>query len=166
MATKDITAERLRELLEYNPETGIFRWLVSRGNQIKSGSVAGSINAAGYVDIRVDGHRYYGHRLAWFYVNGTWPNKDIDHRHHVTSDNRIDKLRDVPRLINQQNQNTPHRNGTSGFLGVSWAKRDKRWTAQIGMMGKIVHLGSFDTPEAAYAAYLEAKRRLHPGCTI
>ena len=95
---------------------------------------------------------------------GDWPTTDIDHINGDPADNRIVNLRMVSRGHNLQNQRKPHRDGKSGFLGV-YLKNGK-WQSRI-MVGGVSHdLGRFSTPEDASAAYLQAKRKLHPGCTI
>ena len=160
---KDLTAETLRGLLDYDPETGEFRWRVSRGNRIKVGAAAGTVSSNGYVVIRINGMLFKAHRLAWLYTHGMWPDHQIDHINSDKRDNRIKNLRDVSRSVNLQNQTKPPKNNTSGFFGVSWHKRKKRWGAQIKVNGRKQHIGLFDTPEAAHAAYLVAKLRLHPG---
>ena len=159
---KDITVETLRCLLDYDPKTGIFRWLVNR-QRIKMGAVAGTIDHYGYIVIMVNGTNLKAHRLAWLYTHGVWPEQQIDHINGVKADNRIANLRDVPQSMNQHNQVRTKKNNTSGFCGVSWEKRDKRWRAMIMVNGRKQHIGLFDTPEAAHAAYLAAKLRLHPG---
>ena len=158
-----LTAEQVRELLDYNPETGRFTWRIApRGH--KAGSQAGCTDSYGYVVIRTAGAGHKAHRLAWLIAYGEWPDDQVDHINGDRSDNRIANLRSLTNQGNQQNRRTAHRGIRSGLLGVS-PKRGK-WRAQIKVDGKKRHLGLFDTPEAAHAAYLEAKRKLHPTCSI
>jgi hypothetical protein len=159
---KSITAETLRGLLDYEPETGEFRWRVSRGG-IKLGDVAGCVDSYGYTCIRINGMQFRAHRLAWLYTHGTWPDHQIDHLNGNRSDNRFANLRDVSGSMNSQNQTRPQKSNTSGFLGVSLHKASKRWKAQIMVNGRSQHLGYFSTTEAAHAAYLAAKLRFHLG---
>jgi hypothetical protein len=168
MSEHTLTALRLRELLNYEPDTGQFRWLMPAGRygRIPAGSIAGGIDSNGYILIRVDGRRYGAHRLAWLYVYGEWPSGEIDHIFGVKHDNRINQLRCVSLAVNQQNLRGPRTNNTSGFLGVSWHKGTKRWVAQMWVAGKNRTLGYFSTAEDASAAYLSAKRIHHAGCTI
>jgi hypothetical protein len=97
-------------------------------------------------------------------MTGRWPQFEIDHRNGIHDDNRWENLRDGTKSYNLQNQRKAHRNNKIGLLGVG-KKRDG-FQARIHLNGKTRYLGSFPTPELAYAAYLEAKRELHPGCTI
>lgn len=161
-----ITAERLREILSYDTESGVFVWKVSRG-PLNAGMKAGSVDTRGHLQICIDRRLYQAHRLAWLYVNGKWPNKHIDHINGDKTDNRIANLRDVTHAVNLQNQRrAPSSNKTSGLLGVSWKKANLRWCAQIQVNDKKMHLGLFDTAEAAHAAYVVAKRQLHEGCML
>jgi hypothetical protein len=159
---KDITAETLRALLAYNPETGEFRWRVNRKG-IQMGDVAGCVNSSGYTRIKVNGMEFVAHRLAWLYTHGTWPDHQIDHINGDKRDNRIKNLRDVSRSVNLQNQTRARRGSTSGLLGVSWHKHKEQWETKIMIDKRSQHIGYFHTPEAAHAAYLAAKLRLHPG---
>ena len=109
--------------------------------------------------------KYYASRLAWFYVYGKWPEYEIDHINGIRSDDRIINLRDVNTKINRENRHFPDKDNRAGFLGVSIAPSG-RYKAQIGNNKKMIRLGTFDTPEAAHLAYLNAKRKLHKGCTI
>lgn len=147
-----LTAERLRERLTYDPDTGEFRW---RGR-----GLAGSTNFEGYRVIKIDGRSYKAHRLAWLYAHGSWPSHQIDHLNGRRDDNRLSNLRDVPHIGNCQNRHGAQRNGSSGFLGVT-ASGTGRWVAQIGHGGTVKYIGTFDTPEAAAAAYRTTKRSLH-----
>lgn len=157
-----IIQARLHELLSYDPETGVMRWRVNKG-PVKAGDVAGN-PTRGYLQLMVDGHMTFVHRFIWFYVHGTWPIGNIDHIDGNRSNNRIANLRDVSQAMNIQNERKPRSNNKSGFLGVK-ANRGL-WKAEISINGKTKFLGRFKTPEEAHQVYVEAKRRLHPGCTI
>ena len=160
-----ITADRLRELLHYCPETGIFTWLISTNRRIKIGSVAGTLNSRGYICININGKIYKSHRLAWLYVHGNWPANNIDHIDGSRSNNAISNLRDVNQSINQQNRRIAKINNKStGLLGVT--KRNNQFLAQIMINGKSKYLGLFDDANVAHEAYLAAKRIHHKGCTI
>ncbi|WP_421883281.1 HNH endonuclease signature motif containing protein [Methylibium sp.] len=154
MATTDLTAQRLRELLHYDPETGAIYKRV------------GHLTTHGYQRVYVDGRPYQLHRLAWMLVHGAWPTDHIDHLNGDRSDNRLSNLRDVPKVTNQQNERRARKNSRSGLLGASWSKAMKRWTARIHHDGKHHFLGYFDTAEEAHSAYLSAKRKHHAGCTL
>lgn len=159
-----LTAERVRELLHYNPETGVFTWKVSRKGTGGIGSVAGDLNKRGYWRVCVDGKRVMGNVLAWLYMTGEWPTCDVDHRNNVRHDNAWSNLRQATRSMNNENQHRAHRNNKSGLLGVS--PNRNRWAASIIVRGKKTHIGTFDTPEQAHQAYLDKKRQMHAGCTI
>jgi hypothetical protein len=162
MTKADLSADRLRELLHYDPETGIFTWKVRAANRITVGQIAGTISE-GYVLCRVDGTMYRAHRLAWLYMTGAWPQGEVDHINHCRSDNRIANLRDVSFALNQQNRKKSSRNA-AGLTGVT--PHGLRWRARVKLDGKLVSLGTHDTPEQAHSAYVEAKRRMHPGNTL
>lgn len=147
----DLTQDRLKELLRYNPETGAFTWLVCPGRRVRAGDIAGSTNN-GYRVIQVRGRSYKAHRLAWLYVHGVWPPAEVDHRHGVRSDNRISGLRLATRQENGRNLKRL-RSNTTGFTGVHWRKDRQCWQARIGVGGRYLSLGYFDSPEAASAAY-------------
>ena len=167
MAETHLTAARLRELLSYDPETGIFTWRVNRGGKALAGTTAGSINPAssgrsrGYVVIGMAGKLHKAHRLAWLYVHGTWPVSEIDHRNRARADNRIANLRDVSQPINMQNQCAARTDSTTHIRGASPLRG--KYAAQIFFNGKMHYLGLFKTAEEAGAAYLAAKLLHHPG---
>lgn len=156
-----LSATRLRELLDYSPETGIFTRR-TRASQKPAGSVAGTRHRHGYVQIGIDGRLYLGHRLAWLWVHGSFPVGEIDHINGDKADNRIDNIRDVAHSTNMENIKKPRRSGTSGKLGAHKAKGG-RWHAKIQVGGKSIYLGSFGTQEEAHDEYVRAKRRLHAG---
>lgn len=147
----NLTAERLRELTEYFPETGLFRWSVSSARRIKVGDVAGCLNGSGYRVIKVDGKNCPAHRLAWLYVHGQWPKADIDHIDRNRSNNRISNLREATRTENNQNT-SKRRDNTSGHVGVTWDKVRQRWRVQIRHLGRNIYLGLFIDIKDAVAA--------------
>lgn len=155
-----ITQSRLKEVLHYDPETGVFTWLAQTGNRIKIGDIAGAVGAAGHRYVGVDRKLYFSHRLAWLYVTGSWPRNQIDHRNGVRDDNRIANLREAAPGQNQQNIKLPSTN-KSGFMGVSWSRQKRKWAAHIMLAKRSKYLGYFTTPEDAHAAYLAAKADLH-----
>lgn len=160
-----LTHERIKEVLRYDPDTGLFHWNIRRG-RCAAGEIAGTPQSKGYLSIRVDTKRYLSHRLAWFYMTGKWPVDQVDHINGERTDNRFVNLRDVTAQANQQNQRHAQTGNTSNFLGVSFYKAYGKYKAEISRAGVYKFLGYFITPEAAHAAYLTAKRELHEGCTI
>ena len=159
-----ITQSRIKEILNYNEETGVFTWKIRCGCRGIVGTIAGSIDREGYVKIGVLGGNYLAHRIAILYVYGAFPEFDTDHINGVKGDNRLSNLRCATRSENKQNIRKPQSDNKTGVLGVS--KKRGRWIAQIKVAGVKKHLGVFDTPELAHSAYLSAKRIHHPMCTI
>ena len=151
-----LTAARLRQVLSYSPETGLFHWLKSE-KRVKAGDLAGSYTQ-GYFNVQVDGVLYRAHRLAWLYVHGDWPTKGIDHVNGDGKDNRLANLREADQAQNSANSRRGI-NCKSGFKGVTAYR--SRWVATIGKFGKKKHIGVFDTPEAAHAAYVTEAGKLH-----
>jgi hypothetical protein len=156
-----LTQKRLQELLSYDSDTGVFINNTQRASCVKIGDVTGSKSANGYVRITIDYKQYYAHRLAWLYVHGEFPKKELDHLNKIKVDNRIINLRLATRQENMQNISTPRSGTTSGFRGVSWSKLAKKWKTYIKINGQAKHLGYFNTAEEASEVYLEAKRALH-----
>lgn len=155
---KELTHDQLAELLAYEEATGDFYWKVSRG-RVQQGRKAGSIGTNGYRNIKLLGQDYRAHRLAWFFVHGVWPSKEIDHINRKKDDNRIANLREATRQQNSFNR-SHNSNNTSGLRGVSWNTGSRKWLAQIRYGGISHHLGVFDSKEEAHMAYCRA-RDLH-----
>lgn len=162
MAINIITHEELIYKVSYNPETGLFFWNHNFGSRAAAGEVIGSDDMHGYKTVRLNKKSYKLHRLAWFYVNAEWPKGDIDHINGMRSDNRISNLRDVTRKINLENRTVSSKNAC-GLYGVYYDKRKKKYYSAISQNNKKIHLGMFETPEAAHAAYLQAKINSHAG---
>lgn len=160
------TAERVRALLEYNPNTGEFTHRVDRGNR-RAGQPAGGINAEGRKTIAIDGVVYVGSRIAWLYMTGAWPQHQIDHIDTDKSNDRWVNLRDVPGVVNAQNIRKPqNREQKSKFLGARWCSTRQKWKAAIRVDRKEKWLGYFDTDQEASEAFIAAKRKYHVGCTL
>jgi len=153
-----LTAQILRRLLDYQPDTGrmLDPWGAELGAAHRGRWVVGGLN----------GRRYYRYRLAWLWMTGEWPRWVIDHIDGDSLNDRWSNLRDVPQRLNMQNIVRPQAHNTSGYLGVTWNARARKWQAQLTVDQKHVHAGYADSPEAAHQMYLDAKRRLHPGCTL
>jgi hypothetical protein len=160
-----ITQSRLKQLLDYDPETGVFKWRESNSNRAPVGSVVRGLSRGGYLRARLDGRLYYCHRLAWLYVYAKWPSEHLDHVNHNRSDNRLCNLREASNSENMQNRAGPTVRSTTGTLGVG-VMPGGRFRAQIVVEGKNTYLGCFDSVEDAESAYLAAKARLHPFSTM
>lgn len=154
-----ITQEHLKSLYHYDPDTGLFTSIKERRNW-KKGRVAGTVNE--YIIIRIDEVGYRAHRLAWLYMTGEFPEAQIDHINGDKLDNRFSNLRPCNTSENSQNILKPRADCKSGYKGVAWRQRNKKFHATIRVKGRGIHLGYFDTAEDAHKAYLEAKYEHHP----
>jgi len=150
-----LTQKRLKELLEYNPETGIFVWKVTNSN-VKIGSKAGSKNSDGYIYISVDGKSYRLHRLAWLFVYGYFPKGDLDHKDQIRDNNRIKNLREATQSQNTINSKIRSDN-TSGIKGVHYCKDNQKWQVSINALGKRVYLGYYENKLEAVKCRFKAE---------
>lgn len=149
-----LTANKLRELAHYDPETGIMtRRVDAHGGRWKAGQRIGSDDGRGYLRARIGGHKDYVHRFAWLYMTGGWPSRDIDHIDGNPANSSWANLRDVDMVQNQRNKKV-QKNNASGLKGAFRA--GKRWTSRIHVDGVNIVLGRFDTPEDAHEMYCEA----------
>jgi len=158
-----LTQDRLKEVVSYDPLTGIFTRKIDHANGLKKGVVCGTKigDRKKYLAIRIDRSLYLCHRLAWLYVTGSFPVGFIDHINGDGFDNRIINLRDVTNEQNVQASLRIPKHNTSGFKGVSWVKASRKWVAGISINNKRKVLGFFMTPEDASSAYLKAKKEMH-----
>jgi hypothetical protein len=151
----------IKEYLSYDPLTGLFTRLKTSGGSI-AGTIVGYKRIDNYILIGHKNRKYLAHRLAWWFVYGEMPDCAIDHINEDPSDNRICNLRLDVNRENYHNITSPQKNNTSGFRGVSWHKLMHKWRSRIRVKNKEYIIGYYDTPELAHAAYLCAKRELHP----
>ena len=156
---QNLDHQYLLDILNYNPETGIFTWAKPRP-KIRVGQVAGSLHHRGYVYLEIDGKHCAAHRLAWFYENGEKPCGQIDHVNRNKSDNRIANLRLATQGQNRANSTSINMHGFKGVSHKKWLKA-KPYQAQITFNKKVIYLGCYATPEKAHAAYRDAAERLH-----
>lgn len=157
---KIITQEKLKEILGYDPLTGVFVWRVASARKIKIGDVAGNLYSSGYLYIGFQRKLYRAHTLAWLYIHGVFPRKMVDHIDGNPSNNSIRNLRECSASENQKNRKM-NSNNTSGYKGVSFDKSLGRWRATGATGNKTIHIGFFDTPEEAGEAYQEFAKANH-----
>lgn len=151
----ELTAARVRSVLSYDPDTGLFVRKSSSKVQW-SGRAAGTVNRYGYVRIQVDGRVYPASHLAWLHAYGRWPVEIIDHINGDRADNRLANLREATNALNKANSRL-RQDSASGLKG---AYRDgSRWRAQIRVNGKTFHIGRFSTKEQAHEAYMSEARK-------
>jgi hypothetical protein len=155
----ELTQQRLKELLDYDQDTGEFRWRVQKRTSVPAGEIAGCRAHSTYWCIGIDGRTYRANQLAWLYVKGEWGRPLVDHRDGNPLNNRFSNLRLSSHSNNVANQSRKQSN-TSGFKGVHRDRRRGKWIAQIKKDGRQYRLGRFATPEDAHAAYVAKAREL------
>jgi hypothetical protein len=147
-----LTQAELKKLLIYDPDTGVFVNRITRNPRAPIGAIAGTDHPDGYRHMKIDRKCYLSHRLAWLYIYGEWPKKQLDHINGDRKDNRIENLRLVCNKQNSENQ-TLHVNNTSGYRGVTWDKSAQKWMAQIRHNNVRKFIGRYESlKEAANAA--------------
>lgn len=152
-----LTGKRLRELLHYDVDTGVFTWIAPTSNRIKVGSTASCKDAYGYTVIRINSILYKAHRLAWLYCFDELPILALDHINGIKDDNRLDNLREASSQDNCRNR-CIQSNNTTGYIGVTYYPTSNKYRASITINKKSIHIGYYDTAEQASIAYqLKAK---------
>lgn len=158
----ELTQARLKELLHYDPETGLFTWKTGK----RCGRVCSNPDKDGYLRVEIDSKTLKLHRLAFLYMLGSLPVFQVDHIDGCKSNNMWSNLRDVCASTNQQNRRHADATSTVPLLGVSKPRGRTRFSAQIRIGGRTIHLGNFKTELEAHKAYLTKKREIHSGCTL
>lgn len=169
-----ITAEYIRSILHYDPETGVFTWRerprehfatlrsFKRCNAMYAGKPAGSVNKRGYIVLGIGKRVYAAHRLAWLWINGEWPNGDIDHIDGTTTNNAWANLRAATESQNMMNAKIRKDNKT-GIKGVHAMRRatTTRYAANVTVNRRRVRIGTFDTLEEAAEKRLAAASQVY-----
>lgn len=167
------TPEKIRELLRYDPVTGMLYWVRRNLCDFSSDNAYGTWNArysgkeaftstnqAGYKVGAIFNKKYYAHRVGWAIYYGEWPKSEIDHINGEKNDNRICNLRLATGSQNRMNSRMRSDN-SSGLKGASYLERDRVWSSSIGVMGKIIRIGLFSSAEEAHEAYCKAAMTYH-----
>ena len=160
MASCSLAQSQLKELLHYDPNTGIFTNLVRRNRQALIGYQAGHLTLEGYVSVSISRTKYQAHRLAWFYLHGVWPKNQLDHINRIKNDNRIINLREATASENHQNIGLQS-NNTSGYKGISWRNDIGKWCVRIYLKREQNTIGYFKSLDDAVAARKQAEEQLH-----
>lgn len=151
----EVSIERLHEVFRLDQATGRVFWRIKKANHIQAGDEAGAADGRGYRDVRVDGNRFYMHRVVFAMANGRWPVGDVDHANRDKTDNRPANLREATRGQNMHNTG-PLRCNKSGMKGVYWDKTTGKWRARIKVNNRPICLGRYDDLETAGYAYMSA----------
>jgi HNH endonuclease len=147
-----LTAQRLREVLHYEPVTGIWTWLINRRGIAKTGTIAGGVSSRGYWRFKIDGHLYQSSRLAVLYMTGQWPAEEVDHKDGNPLNDRWNNLREATRSEQRQNVRR-RRDSRNAYKGLIRRQRKTKTVWEARVKGKCV--GTFDSEEKAYAAYCQ-----------
>lgn len=155
----DLTQELLWFLFSY--KEGVLFWNAKINQRIEIGSVAGSKDGNGYVQIMINGKRYKAHRLI-FIMHKNFAPSTIDHINGVRDDNRIENLRAATLEENAHNRRIS-KLSTSGIKNVYWHKSSRKWQVAVSANGKQIHAGYFNTKEEAESAAISARNKHHQG---
>ncbi len=155
---RGLTLDRLHEVLHYDPETGIWTWLITLSPRSPAGNLACKTkHDTGYHRISIDGHRYKAHRLAWLYMTGKWPDRQIDHENTIRHDNRWTNLRQATQQ--QNSANMLRKNNKLKIKGIIRSRNGARFIARIMVDYQSIHLGTYDTQEEAAEVYRTAAEK-------
>ena len=145
----------LKDLIEYNPITGIFTWNKSRPGVTK-GSVAGFINQKGYKILKIKRKKFFASNIAWFYMTGEWPENQVDHINRIKNDDRWENLRKA--TVSQNGMNRVWKTTKSGITGVKWYSNRNSWKVSIMKNGKSYFLGWYKDFDIAVQKRKEAEK--------
>ena len=153
-----IELDTLFTLLDYNSDNGEFKWTYANSKNTNKGKVAGTKLSNKYIRIFIFGKLYQAHRLAWYMYYGKEPEYGLDHIDGNKHNNAIDNLRDVPQASNAKNSSLSI-SSSSGFTGVTFMKRSKKWRSRIMVDGADIHLGFFNDKQDAIIARVIANKK-------
>lgn len=167
----EITPDYIREILDYNPDTGIFTWKTRRirpgrsndanwNSRFAGQPVALRQHRHGHYQIVIHCRNYMYHRVAWMHYYGVDPGSHLDHVNGDPTDNRIANLRLATPSQNMMNQKRRTDN-TSGVKGVSWSKKERKWYAYITVGKKMKGIGRFHNFDQAVDARRAAQAEMH-----
>lgn len=152
-----ISAEEVSSVLDYNRETGEFRWKIRASSRKRPGDLAGYYTAQGYLRINLLGRSVPAHRIAWLLCFGEWPSAEVDHINRDKTDNRLANLRAVSTLENALNKDS---NIVGGSGKGCFKLPSGRWHATVKVNGRTHYVGRFDTQEEGKQASAAASLRL------
>ena len=164
--TSILTRSLLKEALNYDPDTGIFTWKLRLNKNTQIGDIAGSSTADGYLGMRVFGTGYLAHRLAFLYMTGKFPHKnlEIDHKDKIKHHNWWSNLRAKSHQCNIRNTGNL-KNNTSGVKGVVFVFGADKWRASIKINKVQKYLGYYGDFDNAVCARLAAEQCVNwSGC--
>lgn len=148
-----INQNQLHKILDYEPDTGLFKWKIRIANRIQKESFAGTLKGNGYLYIAINQKQYLAHRLAWLYVYGYFPEYGVDHINRIPTDNRICNLREVSQICNLRNTGN-YSNNKSGVKGVGFDKQTSKWLSRITINQKTIKIGRYSNFDDAVCARL------------
>lgn len=154
-----ITQKQLKEVLDYNPDTGIFIWKVKTSHRIEIGDIAGTRSRRGYLTIGINGKRYLAHRLAFLFMTGYFPKAMVDHRNTNVIDNSWDNIREADRAQNNYNSSFKEV-GKTGMKGV-YLTRHGNFQVKMKIKSEMKYFGTFKDLELADLVATEARNKYH-----
>ena len=161
---KGLTQERLKEVISYNPDTGIFKWIKPTTTSVKADTIITSKNRQGYLRVMLDTKLYMCHRLAFLYMEGRIP-EYVDHINNIVDDNRWVNLREATYNENNFNRLINY-NNTVGIKGISFRRAygEHGYIARVQIYGKRYSkwfsVSSYGTKEATLEAATVYIRKL------
>jgi hypothetical protein len=151
-----VTAELVRQFLQYDPESGIFTWIKRPNAMVAAGDIAGTCHKGALTMIGLRGRKYPAARLAFLWMTGRWPVEEVDHIDRNPLNDRWANLREASRQQNAANRMVPRKSGLP--RGVYPSNKSGRFYAMITIGRECVYLGTFDTPDEAHKAFMERAR--------
>lgn len=161
----EITQGMIKHHLSYSPDTGEFTWRVPRAKWQNPGDPAGfekTVKSCPHVVIGLFGRDHYAHRLAWVYMQGSWPTHDLDHEDRNGLNNRWSNIRPATPEQNMQNRLLPNKHGMPGVTEVNTGG----FMARVTINRKRTYLGWFATAELANKAVVDARNKAHGSFSI